>query len=72
MGIAISDLAYTGLDFPGYGEMEGSEREILSACQAALPPGRVVCDCDCAIAWAGSLAMQACNPATRFTSLTFS
>lgn len=56
-GIAKTEITYAGLGFPGYGERAGSEEVILSACEEALTPGRVVCACDCALGWAGSLAM---------------
>ncbi len=57
-GIAVKQLERAGLGFPGYGEMEGSERMIQEACDAALGPGKAVCACDCALGWAGSLAME--------------
>ncbi|MDO5377899.1 MAG: BadF/BadG/BcrA/BcrD ATPase family protein [Clostridia bacterium] len=57
-GIDMEQIDYAGLGFPGYGEKEGSEETILAACEEALLPGKVVCACDCALGWAGSLAME--------------
>lgn len=57
-GVTLDELTWAGLGFPGYGEREGSEEMIFSACQEALEPCPVVCHCDCGIAWAGSLAME--------------
>lgn len=54
----ITDIAYAGFGFPGYGEGEGSERQITEACQKALPSSRIVCECDCHLGWAGSFGME--------------
>lgn len=57
-GISPEDITFAGLGFPGYGEQEGSEIEILAACESVIGPGRVRCDCDCYLGWAGSLGME--------------
>ncbi len=57
-GVEREQIMMAGLGFPGYGEQEGSEGEILAACEAAIGAGRVVCECDSYLGWAGSLAMQ--------------
>jgi N-acetylglucosamine kinase-like BadF-type ATPase len=57
---AIDRAQITGaaLGFPGYGEEEGSEQQIAAACEAAIGAGKVVCQNDSYLGWAGSLAMQ--------------
>lgn len=57
-GIEVGQITYAGLGFPGYGEKEGSEDAIRQACKEALGTERIVCACDCALGWAGSLAME--------------
>lgn len=51
-------IAAAGLGFPGYGEAEGSEQQIVRACEAAIGAGKVVCESDSYLGWAGSLAMR--------------
>ena len=58
VGISVNDITFAGLGFPGYGEKPGSEKDILEACEDVIGKGKVVCDCDCYLGWAGSLAMQ--------------
>lgn len=57
-GIQMADITHAGLGFPGYGEKPGSEAEILAACEAAIGKGKVSCECDCYLGWAGSMAME--------------
>ena len=57
-GINASDLTFAALGVPGYGEKEGGEEEIQVACAKAGLTDRIVCECDCYIGWAGSLAMK--------------
>lgn len=56
--ISERDIAFSGVGISGYGEAEGSEAKALNACEKALGTGKVVCACDCHVAWAGSLALQ--------------
>ena len=57
-GISAQDIACAGLGFPGYGEGENTAQDILKACESVLGEGKAVCDCDCALGWAGALAME--------------
>lgn len=52
------EIAGAGLGFPGYGEQAGSEQQIMQACEDAIGAGKVVCECDSYLGWAGSLGMQ--------------
>lgn len=65
--LAKDAIACAGFGFPGYGEKEGSEQAILEACERALGSNRVICECDCYMGWAGSLAM---NPGVNIVSGT--
>jgi N-acetylglucosamine kinase-like BadF-type ATPase len=56
-GVGRERIAYVGLGLPGYGEQEGGDDEILAACEASVGAGKVFCQCDCYIAWAGSLGL---------------
>ncbi len=53
------DITYAAFGFPGYGEAEGSEVEIMSVCEKVIGKGKVCCECDCYLGWCGSLAMEA-------------
>ncbi len=57
---AIDRAAITAaaLGFPGYGEQEGSEQQMARACEQAIGAGKVVCEFDSYLGWAGSLGMQ--------------
>lgn len=57
-GIKREDITALGLGISGYGEGEGTEQETLEACEESLYPGRVVCQCDTYIGWAGSLLFE--------------
>ncbi|MCL2057346.1 MAG: hypothetical protein FWH02_09060 [Oscillospiraceae bacterium] len=57
-GIAMDALTYAALGIPGYGEGEDVDVQIRSACEKAGLSGKIVCECDCYIGWAGSLAMK--------------
>lgn len=57
-GIVPDMITWTGAGFPGYGEVEGSETQILQACRRAVGSDRVTCACDCHLGWAGSMALQ--------------
>lgn len=57
-GITKADITFAGLGFPGYGEKPGSEKDILEACEEVIGKGKVVCECDCYLGWAGSLGMK--------------
>lgn len=57
-GIKKEQITFAGLGFPGYGEREDSERLIGEACREAVGAGKTVCQCDCYVGWAGSLAME--------------
>lgn len=55
---SIEALTFSGFGISGFGESKGGEEDVLRRCEAVLGRGKVVCDCDCHIAWAGSLAME--------------
>lgn len=57
--IARTQITAAALGFPGYGEKEGSEQQIFRACERAIGAGKVVCESDSYLGWAGSLGMQA-------------
>ena len=57
-GININDITYAALGIPGYGEKEGSDIEVKEACESAGLFGKIACECDCYIGWAGSFAMK--------------
>ena len=57
-GISIDAFTFAALGIPGYGEGADVDKQILLACEKAGLAGKIVCECDCYIAWAGSLAMK--------------
>lgn len=57
-GIGTEEITFAGLGFPGYGEKPGSEKDILEASEDVIGKGKVVCECDCYLGWAGSLGME--------------
>ena len=58
-GISMDELTFAALGIPGHGEGADVDVQILQACEQAGLAGKIVCECDCYIAWAGSLAMKA-------------
>ncbi len=58
-GIKKEQITFAGFGFPGYGESENSVQEITNACEKVIGKGKVCCECDCYLGWAGSLAMEA-------------
>lgn len=57
-GIDRGRIDAAGLGFPGYGETAQSAAQITDLCESLIGRGRVACECDCHLGWAGSLAMR--------------